>query len=196
MRADKKGGFWIFQNRSQLDGYPMVAHFNRKGENDFMIMQGMNEDLAPTTGSRGAGGVSIDGKYMAFGGGKSVNLYEVAYKGSGEIKSVTKVTEYEFPNIGTNIDGIAFDVANNIYVVSASSEYLYVFAMPTMENTFTTPAPSKYLIESKNETGVEDLRGGKLMQKGVYDLTGKYLGESADNLPAGMYIVNGKKLVK
>ena len=195
LRKDGKGGFWIFQNRGQLDIYPMCIHFNKKGDVDFQIVQGTNDDLAPSTGYRGAGSVSVDGKYMAFGGAKSVNLYEVTWSGS-KVSEVKKVIDYEFPNIGTNIDAIEFDVANNIFVGSASSEFIHIFALPTLENTFTTPAPSRYTIESKSETSVENVTTDKISRKGVYDITGKYLGESADNLPKGMYIVNGKKLVK
>ncbi len=195
IKKDGKGGFWLFQNRGQLDIYPMCAHITKKGDLDFYIAQGNNDGLAPSTGNRGSGSVSADGKYMAFGGGKSVNLYEVTWSGS-KVSEVKKVIDYEFPNIGTNIDAIEFDVANNVFVASASSELIHIFALPTIENTFTTPAPSRYMIESKNQTGVENIVPGKLLKKGVYDLTGKYLGETADNLPAGMYIVNGKKLVK
>ena len=32
--------------------------------------------------------------------------------------------------------------------------------------------------------------------KGVYSLLGHYLGETMDQLPAGLYIVNGKKVIK
>ena len=196
MRADTKGGFWIFQYRGQLDGYPMMAHASRSGEVDWLMQLGMNDDIAPATAYRGAGAVSIDGKYVALGGNKSVNLYEVTYKGSGDVKSITKVSDYFFPSLGTNIDGIAFDVANNIYVISASTEYMHVFAVPTVENTFVTPAPSKYMIESKSASGLEDIVAGKSLKKGVYTVTGQYLGETADNLPKGMYIINGEKVVK
>lgn len=194
-KLDGKGGFWIFQNRGQLDMYPMCAHINKKGELDFQIAKGMNDEIAPSTGYRGSGAISFDGSMLAFGGAKSVNLYEIEWSGS-KVSSLKRVIDYEFPNIGTNVDGIEFDVANNVFVVSASSEYMHIFALPKVDNTFITPAPKKYLIESKNETGVENIVSGKTFHKGVYDITGKYIGENTDNLPKGMYIVNGKKLVK
>lgn len=197
MKQDGKGGFWLFQNRGQLDGYPMVVHYTAAGEVDFQIVSGMNAELAPASAYRGAGAVSVDGKYMAFAGNKTVNLYEVKFKGNGEIKSVARVLDYEFPNIGTNIDGIAFDVANNIFVVSASAEYLYVFSLPKDDNTFVTPAAARYAIESKSDFGdsVDNINAVKAV-KGVYDITGRYLGESAEGLPKGVYIINGEKTVK
>lgn len=195
MRSDKRGGFWIGQNRGQLDGYPMLAHVSGAGVVDWMMQLGLNDEIAPSSAYRGSCGVSADGKYVAIGGAKSVNLYEVSYKGSGEVKNITRIVDYEFPNIGTNIDGIAFDVANNIYVISASSEYLHIFSMPKDDNTFVTPAAVRYAVESKNPSALDNVNAVKAV-KGVYDITGRYLGESADNLPKGMYIINGEKVVK
>lgn len=195
LRNDTKGGFWVFQYRGQRDAYPMCIHINKKGEVDFQIVLGTNDDIAPTDTYRGAGATSPDGKYLAIGGGKSVNLYEIEWSGS-KVSSLKKVTDYEFPVIGINIDGIAFDIANNVYVVSASTEYMYVFAIPTEENTCVTKAPTKYMIESKSQTGLEELLAGKGVKKGVYSLIGTYLGENAEGLPAGMYIINGKKVIK
>ena len=195
MKRDNFGGFWLFQYRGQLDVYPMVVHYNNNGEVDFQMVQGMNEELAPSSAYRGAGAVSVDGKYMALGGAKTVNLYEVKYKASGEIKSVTRVLDYEFPNIGTNIDAIEFDVADNVFVASASSEYLHVFSLPKDDNSFVTPAAQRYTIESKSANAIDNISGQKVV-KGVYDMTGRYLGETVDNLPKGVYIVGGEKVIK
>ena len=36
----------------------------------------------------------------------------------------------------------------------------------------------------------------KANAKGIFTLTGQYLGEDFNAIPAGIYIVNGKKMVK
>lgn len=41
-----------------------------------------------------------------------------------------------------------------------------------------------------------DAQSGLTNAKGVYTITGFYLGENADNLPMGVYIINGKKVVR
>jgi hypothetical protein len=53
-----------------------------------------------------------------------------------------------------NTDGIAFDYAGDMVVLSASNERFYKYAMPTDNNTCTTPAPKAQVIE-KEETAVQ-----------------------------------------
>ena len=63
--------------------------------------------------------------------------------------------------MGTNINDIAWDRANNIYAVSNSGEYFKAFSIPRIYNVFTTDAASQYgfTIEagdlSNNESAIE-----------------------------------------
>lgn len=48
-------------------------------------------------------------------------------------------------------------------------------------------------------TGIANIQADgevTISHKGVYSLSGQYLGESTDSLPKGVYIVNGKKIIK
>ena len=77
-------------------------------------------------------------------------------------------------------------------------------------NTYTfTAEPNttskRFRIVSRSEvtTGVEDMSTTTTTetnptQQGIYSITGQYLGDAdqANALPAGVYIINGKKVVK
>lgn len=63
-------------------------------------------------------------------------------------------------------------------------------AAPGIGDYFTT------IIEKKDApTAIENV-STKTFKQGVYTITGHYMGEDATNLPAGMYIINGKKVIR
>ena len=45
-------------------------------------------------------------------------------------------------------------------------------------------------------TAVENVSNNNAFRSGVYTITGCYLGEDATNLPKGMYIINGQKVIR
>lgn len=45
-------------------------------------------------------------------------------------------------------------------------------------------------------TAVENVSNNNAFRSGVYSITGCYLGEDATNLPKGMYIINGQKVIR
>lgn len=67
--------------------------------------------------------------------------------------------------------------------------------------TYTAPAGAKvvrFTIDGTT-TGIANIQADgevTISHKGVYSLSGQYLGESTDSLPKGVYIVNGKKIIK
>lgn len=70
-------------------------------------------------------------------------------------------------------------------------------------NTYSFSAPANSKIEGRFEivaiakmpTAIENTEV-KADKKGIYTLTGQYLGENFHALPAGVYVINGKKVVK
>ena len=60
-----------------------------------------------------------------------------------------------------------------------------------------TQAESAKVMIPGGTTGIEEIpyNAGKTAQKGIYNLNGQYVGTSAKGLPAGIYIVSGKKIV-
>lgn len=70
-------------------------------------------------------------------------------------------------------------------------------------NTYHFSAPANAVVEGRFQvvampkitTAVENVENATAT-KGIYTLTGIYMGEDFNAVPAGIYIVNGKKMVK
>ena len=160
LRSDRRGGFWIAQNRYGLDVYPGLTHLNSKGQRDFWIDQDNNADLLSNTNGnltyRGTMGVSVDGKLLAISSNKEAVVFAVEWSEEG-VPSLSKVCET--PVIGGNIDGIAFDIADNLFVACASMEQfrMYPLAKADGENNCRVYAASKYNIVIKEEEGVDNV---------------------------------------
>ena len=137
---DNKGGFWVCQYRGQLDAYHQLAHFNSLGYLDCSISTGNNESLAVPRTRRGALGLSPSNEFVVIGGGGTIQVIRVSENGGAPVLSALGVDMPD--NIGNNVDGLAIDYADNVYVVSATKELLRIFAIPKTENKCETPAPS------------------------------------------------------
>lgn len=127
-------GIWVFSiNTDGTRGG--VAYFNASGERKFCGTEINNP--------QGAGAVSPDGTMLAFANGTNVVVYTIAFDETGVPALTLKET------IGTADEsgpGFAFDVANNLYIASSSSEWMTVYPMAKAENTFTTPAPKASVL--------------------------------------------------
>ena len=55
---------------------------------------------------------------------------------------------------------------------------------------------AKFNLQKAASSAIESVKAEKVEVKAVYDLNGRYVGASVEELPAGIYIVNGKKIVK
>ena len=149
-RSDRRGGFWGCQTRGQLDGYPCIVHVNSLGVMDYCIDKDNNTTVVSFPNKRGTyrGVIAINpaGDLIGFSDDRTAAVYSVEYDSNTGVPSLTLA--YQTGNLGSNIDGVAFDVANNFYVASASAERFYAYATPkgAGENIFTTPAPSAEYI--------------------------------------------------
>ena len=93
-----------------------------------------------------------------------------------------------------NVQGNALtlvDLANGAQV-NIKEGATYTFAASANE---TNDARFQIVEARKMPTDVETIEAAKA-QKGIYSLVGAYLGEDFDVLPAGIYVVNGVKVVK
>lgn len=52
------------------------------------------------------------------------------------------------------------------------------------------------IVEKKDAPTAIENTNANTFKSGVYTITGSYLGEDATNLPKGMYIINGKKVIR
>lgn len=146
MASDGRGGLWVI---SQFSGnnYGNFFHVNQNGDVDFnistdgtkltgkLLKTDMPENM-PIIFNRGQLAYDAERNILAIGGDSKVTLYKATYS------LTTPSLEYwtSTPVLG-NIDGIAFDYAGDLYVMSAATERFYKFAVPTDNNTCTTPAP-------------------------------------------------------
>lgn len=155
---DGRGGFWMAQNRWNKDGYPCLVHVNTMGACDYKIDVDNNADLLTqghNASYRGVVTVSADGSMVAMGSDKSAVVFSVEYDLTTAVPTLTRI--YATTQLGSNIDGVAFDVADNLYVLSASTERLYCFPIPKTVNEFVTPAPANSKVYIGVPVPVQDL---------------------------------------
>ncbi|MBR6550562.1 MAG: hypothetical protein IKT71_05100 [Paludibacteraceae bacterium] len=165
---DGKGGFWIAQHRNNLDGFNHLLHINASGAADYTISKDENASLLPvqTYVSKEDGKTYNNASYrgqvayysidennglVAYGGGGKVSVFKVAYNASG----VPILTTWQTISLlsssstaGIHVDGIAFDYAGNIIVMSATDERMYQYALPIeTANTSLVPSPTSKAIK-------------------------------------------------
>ena len=152
LAADGRGGVWIGQNRSQMDEYNYLTHVNAAGEIDYEVNVNSAEEVkAMFAVNMNRGHIAYDAlrDVLAIGGGGKVTLLYAEYDDNGT-PTLTKWTETPMLNPekpAWNIDGLGFDYAGDLYVLCASNETFYKFAVPTDNNVCVVPAASKYAFE-------------------------------------------------
>lgn len=148
IRSDRHEGFWIVQHRYAADAYAALSHLKKNGERDFVIDANNNADLLSNNEGgltyRGTMGVNLEGNLIALGSNKKVVVFAVEWDEDG-VPSLTKLCETA--NIGSNIDGIAFDAADNIYVASASAEQFRMYPIAKENNNSRVMAAARYGFE-------------------------------------------------
>ena len=181
--SDGHGGFWVLNGKHDVS-VGLLRHFTKSGEIDIDITQGT--EGYPTAFRRVRIGYDLKRDVLAIGGEGKIYLYNVEYDEEGKA-TLTKWTEtpmYNSAKSAWNTDGLAFDYAGDLCAVSASSETFYKFALPTDDNTCTTPAPKAqvivldeaikqyYLTVQVNGNGeVEGTAAGLYLEGTQYELT-------------------------
>lgn len=134
---DNEGGIWFCQYRgTPTAAEPAIVHVNADGVEDF-------KDISIVARNSGIA-VSPDGSKLAVAKSANVGIYEITKtNGTLGIKLL-----YDFATAtGASLNDIAWDNANNIYIVNNSNELLKVFALPRESGTVVTPAAKRYTIE-------------------------------------------------
>lgn len=133
------GDLWIFQYNNDNNTRPVIMHVNSNNEIDFKYTLYYCR--------RGAGAVSPDGNMLVFNGvysGNRIRFFDISYDAN---KKPTLVESNMYiGGTGDNVDGIAFDVAGNLYFASATTQWFYAYALPKANNTHTTIAPNNQKI--------------------------------------------------
>ena len=178
LASDGRGGLWIAQNRSKLDGFNQLAHVSASGVIDFEVNSTTTHGFASLETSRGAMAYNPRENILAIGCGASgtigVSLYQVTYDPSTGVPSLEYIGAT--PSLGKNVEGIAFDYAGDLYALSANTERFYKFTLPTDENICTVPAPAseklvlgtqREVIVTVNDPAMGSVEGAGQYEKGV-----------------------------
>ena len=176
LAPDGKGGWWISQYRAtDAATIPSLIHINDAGVLNF------NSGITPLLiGNSVMGGMAVnyEGTRLAMGCQDEIKVLAISYNVTGT-PTLTLLHSIK-PAMGTNSAGLAYDRAGNIYLISNSSERLGVWAMPKSDNSFTTPAPSKYRI-SVIRAGIELIEGAKNLVKVYPNPASEFIRIESDN---------------
>lgn len=136
---DNDGGIWYFQYRgTPTDAEPAIVHINAEGVEDY---KGLDGNLR-------AGGVSYspDRSLLAYANATGkIGVYTESRDTEGKPVLTEK---YSFTTgIGNNCNDIAWDLANNLYIVGNSKEKIATVALPRESGDVVTPAAKRYDIK-------------------------------------------------
>ena len=145
--SDGHGGIWILNGKHDVS-VGQLRHITKNGVADLTINQGTGTLDMPAKYRRVRIGYDLRHDVFAIGGEGKMQLYNASYDEDGQVtlQYWTSTPLYQSGKTGWDTDGIAFDYAGDLVTVSASSEYLYKYALPTTDNTCTTPAPKTQLV--------------------------------------------------
>ena len=174
MASDGRGGLWISQNRGQMDDAPyyyQLVHVNSAGEFDWAVNKETPHGFEGSS-SRGALAYDAERNILAQGRNGKVELYTVTYEPTITLTPLYTIASDDLSN---NIDGLAFDIAGDLYVVNSGKEKFQKFSLPTADNICTVAAPSSEAIRftpvytvsvesNNNEWGI--VSGGGTFEKG------------------------------
>lgn len=138
---DNEGGIWYANSRSKATAeQPTLVHINAEGVEDYKVAD---------EGSTFYGGAGIafnaDFTRLAIAGPRSsITVFAVSKDADGK---PVLTEEYQFPTtIGGNTNDIAWDCADNLYIVGNSGEWLKVFSLPRENGEAVVYAASKYNV--------------------------------------------------
>jgi len=158
MASDGRGGLWVAQNRGQWDSYYQLVHVNSYGVIDYLVNNDYQHNFETEASYRGALAYDVDRQILAIGRGNiegnitysKIMLFKVTYDYTTGVPELTEIATTDYlnskQNPSPNIDGLAFDYAGDLYVVASGPEKFYKFAVPTDNNTCTTPAKKSLKI--------------------------------------------------
>lgn len=166
---DNRGGIWYCQYRLEPSAtQPALVYISPSGVEKYLDI----------TSPRGGGGIRFSPDFSQIAIASSIttfSIYNITYASDDTptLDEVVRITH----GMGTNINDIAWDLANNIYAVSNSGELFKAFSVPRSNNVFATEAASQYgfTIESSGT----DLTGGESAIDG-YELVQQW--EQTENI--------------
>lgn len=216
---DGRNGWWISQNRSaDAANVPSLIHVKPNGAVDFN--SGETPTLIANSSSAGMA-INYEGNQIAMGANNEVKIYSIEYNESDSIPTLTQLYSIK-PAAGSNTSQLSYDRAGNLYVAAYNSTSvpaeIAVYALPKVENSFLTPAPTSQIL-SGSKTGVAQIKehadvviypnpiqnsatvksNSQIKSISLYDVNGRLISQqtvnnsqcnlSVSNLTSGIYIV-------
>ena len=136
---DNEGGIWYANSRATATAdEPTLVHINAAGEEDYKVEDGGGLYY-------GGGGIAFNHDFtrLAIGtGSNTITVYAVSKDADGK-PVLTEEFNFE-TTIGRNCNDIAWDIADNLYIVGNSGEWLKSFSLPRESGEVVVSAPSKY----------------------------------------------------
>ena len=159
---DNEGGIWYCQYRgTPKESEPTLVHVNAQGVEDFKDYTFVSRSSA----------IRFNNDFsllaVAGNGAKKCTIFKVEKDADG--KPVLN-KQYEFAVNGNNVNDIAWDYANNLYIVNSSSELLYMYAMPRENAVVTTPAAARYTVDLTLPMEVEFENIAAIYEMGMWDM--------------------------
>ncbi len=179
--SDKDGGLWYVQYRNEPNNtYPAILHINADGKEDYRDIR--------TVAAGGGIALSPDSTRMAVACGEAlVGIYTIGKDAEGR---PTLKREYSFATlIGRNCSDIAWDSADNLYLVGETGEYLKAVALPRKDNTAVTPCPSNAAFTIL-PTGIKGTTDNSSIR------TSKGTIRTADGSPISVYTADGIRIAE
>lgn len=149
-------------------------------------------------------------------GVQSLNVGSVSYKPITEMKPVTTTSTIELFTFYPVMENTYIAAKNGYYLNSEKNSFVYnenaeayippfTYYMTIQnrdDNSYILPTDGKAsvvefrVIGADETTGITDVEGAAALDAGkVYNLQGVVVGDSVENLPKGIYIRNGRKVV-
>jgi len=134
---DMRGGWWISQNRSaDTELIPSLIHVNSTGAVDFN--SGKTPTLIANSSTAGLA-VNYEGNRIAVGSSNEIKIFDISFSETN-VPTLTKLHSIT-PAVGANTQGLAFDIAGNVYAVSEGDKRLGIWSLPKTNNSTTIKAP-------------------------------------------------------
>ena len=166
LASDGRGGIWVAVQRYTLDNCYSLSHVNKNKEIDFKLsaassatLKALFPDNSNAFSRRGHVAYNSKDDILAFGTNRCVALFKVTY-GTSDISLELIGRTPTITKTNANIDGLAFDYAGNLVVLSATSERFYHYTVPTDNNVCLVPAKSTLTIDGEVGEVTYKLNGG------------------------------------
>ena len=174
---DNEGGFWYANSRATAtDNEPTLVHVNAEGVEDYKVADGGSAFY-------GGGGIAFNSDFTRLAvatGGATVTVFAVTKDAEGK-PVLTEECKFA-TTIGRNTNDIAWDLADNLYIVGNSSEWLKSFSLPRESGECVVAAPSQYDVMI--ETPALEARNAYAYDIKVEEGEGEYVVSYRLNAPA------------